>query len=172
MHLSTTRIASCNMTSFLVLNHERVRYCNGPLKPYDTNWWDPLANDNINHLQGASTLHLQKLDDSSSKEPISTHAKRATWTLAQKADLQSIVKHNCKHLSANRQRSYCSFFIQYELPFDGILDGWKNKPVFFQWKVWTTHHGQASQYQRYTRYPHLKGWEIVYTGGTEATASA
>jgi hypothetical protein len=31
MQLSTTRIVSCNMTSFLVLNHERVRYCNGLL---------------------------------------------------------------------------------------------------------------------------------------------
>jgi hypothetical protein len=29
----------------------------------------------------------------------------------QKADLQSIVKHNCKHLSANQQKSYRSFFI-------------------------------------------------------------
>ncbi len=30
---STTRIVSHYMTSFLVLNHERVRYCNGLLKP-------------------------------------------------------------------------------------------------------------------------------------------
>ncbi len=28
MWLSMTRIVSHNMTSFLVLNHERVRYCN------------------------------------------------------------------------------------------------------------------------------------------------
>jgi hypothetical protein len=54
---------------------------------------------------------LQKLDDSLAKEPISTHAKCETWTLAQKADLQSIVKHNGKHLGANRQKGYCSFFI-------------------------------------------------------------
>ncbi len=26
-------------------------------------------------------FHLQKLDDSLAKEPVSTHAKRATWTL-------------------------------------------------------------------------------------------
>jgi hypothetical protein len=143
MRLSTTWIVSCNRISFLVLNHERVRYPNGPLKPYDNNWWDHLANDNINHLRGASTLCLQKLVDSLAKEPISTHAKHATWTLAQKTDLQSIVKHNCKHLSENHQRSYCSLFIQYESPFDGILDGWKNTPVSFQWEVWTTHHGQA-----------------------------
>jgi hypothetical protein len=30
---STTRIVSHYMTSFLVLNHERVRYCNGLSKP-------------------------------------------------------------------------------------------------------------------------------------------
>ncbi len=30
--------------------------------------------------KGASTLHLQKLDNSLAKEPISTHAKCATWT--------------------------------------------------------------------------------------------
>ncbi len=81
MGLSTTRIVSCNMTSFLVLNHERVRYCNGLWKPNDNLWWDHLANDSINHLPGASTLRLQKLDNSLAKEPISTHAKQATWTL-------------------------------------------------------------------------------------------
>ncbi len=73
-----------------------------------------LANDSINHLQGASTLRVQKLNNSLAMEPISTHAKSATWMLDtkdKKADLQSIVKENCKHLSANRQRSYCNFFI-------------------------------------------------------------
>jgi hypothetical protein len=30
---------------------------------------------------------------------------------------------------------------------------------------------KLSQCQRYTRFPHLKGREVVYTGGTEATAS-
>ncbi len=33
MRTSTTRIVNHYMTSFLVLNHERVRYCNGLLKP-------------------------------------------------------------------------------------------------------------------------------------------
>jgi hypothetical protein len=32
VRLSTTRILSHYMTSFLVPNHERVRYCNGLLK--------------------------------------------------------------------------------------------------------------------------------------------
>ncbi len=47
----------------------------------DNHWWDHLANDNSNHLRGASTLRLQKLHNSLAKEPISTHTKRATWTL-------------------------------------------------------------------------------------------
>jgi hypothetical protein len=51
----------------------------------NNHWWDHLANDNINHLQGASTLRMQKLDNSLAKEPISTHAKHATWTLDTKA---------------------------------------------------------------------------------------
>jgi hypothetical protein len=52
----------------------------------------------------ASTLRMQKLDNSLAKEPMSTRAKRATWTLDtkdKKADLQSIFEDNCKHLSAN-----------------------------------------------------------------------
>ncbi len=172
MQSSTTRIVSCNMTSFLVLNHERVRCCNGTLKPNNNPWCDHLDNDNINHLQDASTLRLQKLYDSLAKEPISTHAKRATWMLAQKADLQSIVKHICKHLSENCQRSYFNFLIYYELPFDGILDSWKNKPVSFQWKAWITHHGQAFPVLKiHNRFHHLKGCKVVYTGGNEATAS-
>ncbi len=114
MWLSTKRIVSRNMTSFLVLNHERVRYHNRLLKPNDNHWWDHLANDIINHLQSASTLHLQKLDNSLAKEPMTTHDKHATWMLDTKeikADLQLIVKDNCKHLNANRQRSYCSLYI-------------------------------------------------------------
>jgi hypothetical protein len=71
----------------------------------------PVITSTICETLDASTLRLPKLDDSLAKELISTHAIRAIWTLAQKADLQLIVKHNCKHLSANHQRSYCSFFI-------------------------------------------------------------
>jgi hypothetical protein len=44
-------------------------------------WWDHIANDNINYLWGATTLRLQKLNNSLAKEPKSTHAKCATWTL-------------------------------------------------------------------------------------------
>ncbi len=30
----------------------------------NNHWWDHIANDNINHLQGANTLRLQKLNNS------------------------------------------------------------------------------------------------------------
>jgi hypothetical protein len=84
MQLSTTRIVSGNMTSFLVLNHERVRYHSGLLKPNDNRCCDHIANDNINHLQDASKLCLQKLNDSLAKKPMSTQAKSATWMLSTK----------------------------------------------------------------------------------------
>ncbi len=141
--------------------YEWVRYCNGLLKPYENNWWDHLANDNINHLQGASTLRLKKLDDNDSlvKEPISTHAKRATWTHDTKNKKQisgQLSNTITRHLSANRQRSYCSFFIWYESPFDGILDGWKNKSISFWWKAWTTHQSQAFPVSKIHKIPSPK----------------
>jgi hypothetical protein len=63
---------------------------------------------NINHLQGASMLRALNLINSLAMEPQSTQDanKRAMWILDakyKKADLQSIIKENCKHLSANRQ---------------------------------------------------------------------
>ncbi len=64
---------------------------------------------NINHLQGASTLCALNLNHSLAIEPKSTQdaTKRAMWILDTKykrADLQSVVKDNCKHLSANQQK--------------------------------------------------------------------
>ncbi len=47
----------------------------------NNHWWDHIANDSINHLQDTSTLSVQKLSNSLAKEPISTHAKHATWML-------------------------------------------------------------------------------------------
>jgi hypothetical protein len=63
--------------------------------------------------KNSSTLRMQKLNDSLAKEPRITHCanNRATWMLDtkdKKADLQSIAKDKCKHLSVDRQRSYCS----------------------------------------------------------------
>jgi hypothetical protein len=62
-----------------------------------------LQMQNINYLQGFSTLHLLRLNQSLAMEPQSTQdaTKRVMWILDtkyQKTDLQSIVRDNCKHL--------------------------------------------------------------------------
>jgi hypothetical protein len=50
----------------------------------------------------------------------------------QKADLQSIVRDNCKHLSADQQKKLLQLVKKYELFFDGKLGDWKTKPVSYQ----------------------------------------
>ena len=104
---------------------------------------------NINHLQGHSILRVLKLNNSLAKEPISTQdaTKRAVRILDakyNKADLQSIVKNNCKHLSADQQNKLLQLLIKYESLFDGTLGDWKTKPVSFQLKEGSKpYHGRA-----------------------------
>ena len=67
----------------------------------------------INYLQGSSTLHALRLNHSLAMEPQSTqdatkHVTRILDAKYKKADLQAIVRDNCKHLSAINKRSYCS----------------------------------------------------------------
>ncbi len=69
---------------------------------------------NINNLQGSSILRALKHNHSLAMEPQSTHdatqcATRILDAKYSKADLQSLVRDNCKHLSADQQKSYCSF---------------------------------------------------------------
>jgi hypothetical protein len=47
----------------------------------------------------------------------------------QKADLHSIVKDDCKHLSANQQKKLLQLLKKYESLFDGTLGDWKTKPT-------------------------------------------
>ena len=68
-----------------------------------------LPMQNINYLQGTSMLRVLKLNHSLAMEPHSTQdaTKRVTQILDanyQKADLQSIVRDNCKHLIADQQK--------------------------------------------------------------------
>jgi hypothetical protein len=98
-----------------------------------------LPMQNINYLQGSSTLHALRLNHSLAMEPQSTQdaTKRVTRILDakyQKADLQSIVRDNCKHLSANQQKKLLQLLKKYESLFDGTLGDWKTKPVAFQLK--------------------------------------
>jgi hypothetical protein len=89
---------------------------------------------NINYLQGSRTLCALKLNHSLATEPHSTHdaTKHVTRILDakyKKADLQSTVRDNCKHLSANQQKKLLQLLKKYELLFDGTLGDWKTKPI-------------------------------------------
>jgi hypothetical protein len=93
----------------------------------------------INLLQGSSTLCALKLSNSLAKEPLSTldATKPVTRILDAKfakADLQSIVKNNCKHLSADHPKKLLQRLVKFESLFDGTLGDWKTKPVSFQLK--------------------------------------
>jgi hypothetical protein len=64
---------------------------------------------NINNLQGASIIRALKHNHSLAMEPQSTQdttqrAKRILDAKYSKADLQSVVKDDCKHLSADHQK--------------------------------------------------------------------
>ncbi len=89
-----------------------------------------LSMRNINLLQDISTLHELKLNNSLAREPLNTldAAKCVTPILDAKyakADLQSIVKNNCKHLSANHQKKLLQLLVKFESLFDGTLGDWK-----------------------------------------------
>jgi hypothetical protein len=75
-------------------------------------------------LQGSSTLRVLKLNHSLAMGPHSTHdaTTRVKWILDvkyMKSDLQSIVRDDCKHLSANQQKKLLQLLKKYELLFDG-----------------------------------------------------
>jgi hypothetical protein len=81
---------------------------------------------NINDLQGSSILHALKHNHSLAMEPQSTQdaTQRATWILDakfSKADLQSVVRDNYKHLSANQQKKLLQLLKKYESLFDCTL---------------------------------------------------
>jgi hypothetical protein len=68
-----------------------------------------LPMQNINYLQGSSTLHALKLNHSLAMEPHSTMdvTKCVIGILDakyKKIDLQLIVRDNCKHLSTDQQK--------------------------------------------------------------------
>jgi hypothetical protein len=108
-----------------------------------------LPMQNINYLQGSSTLRALKLNHSLAMEPHSTQddTKHATWILDakfEKAELQSIVRDNCKHLSTNQQKKLLQLLKEYELLFESILGDWKTKPDLFHLREGVSpYHGQA-----------------------------
>ncbi len=95
-------------------------------------------------------------------EPQSTqdatkHVTRILDAKYQKADLQSIVKDKCKHVSADRQKKSLQLLTKYESLFDGTLGDWKTKPVSFQLKEgYHPTMAELSQCQKSTKKPSKK----------------
>ncbi len=85
-----------------------------------------------------------------------------------KADLLSIVRNNCKYLSANHQKKLLQLLIKYELLFDGTLGDWKTTPVSFQVKEENTTLWLSFPSAKNTQDTLIKG---CINWGTEATAS-
>ncbi len=84
----------------------------------------------INNLQGSSILQALRHNHSLAMELQSTQdaTKPATWVLDakySKADLQSVLRDNCKHLSANQQKKLLQLLKKYESLFNGTLGDWK-----------------------------------------------
>ncbi len=95
---------------------------------------------------------MQKLNNSSAKEPISTQCanKCATWMLD---TIKSRSPVDCqKHMQASQCRLSKKLLQQLinELPFDGTLDDWKTKPVSFQQRKRIPHYSRAFLVQKNT----------------------
>jgi hypothetical protein len=108
-----------------------------------------LQIQNINHLQGISMLCALKLNHSLAMELHSTqdatnHVMQILDAKYEKADLQSIVRDDCKHLSTNQQMRLMQLPKKYEMLFEGTLGDWKTKPVSFQLREGVSlYHGKA-----------------------------
>jgi hypothetical protein len=108
-----------------------------------------LPMQNINYLQGSSSLCALKLNHSLAMELHCTkdatkHVTQILDAKYQKADLQSIVRDNCNHLSTDQQNKLLQLFKKYEPLFDCTLGDWRTKPVSFQLKNGvSSYHGQA-----------------------------
>jgi hypothetical protein len=108
-----------------------------------------LPMQNINYLHDSSTLCVLKLNHGLAMEPHSTQdaTKRVMRVLdakCQKADIQSIVRDNYKHLSADKQKKLLQLLKKYESLFDGTLGDWKTKTILFQLREGVSpYHGQA-----------------------------
>jgi hypothetical protein len=130
-----------------------------------------LPMQNIKYLQGSSILRALKLNHSLAMELHSTHdaTKHVTWILDakyQKADLQSIVGDNCKHLSANHQKKLLQLLKKYELLFDSTLGDWKTKLVLFQLREYHPTMAKLSQRQKSIKTrPSSKKWRDCVNWG-------
>jgi hypothetical protein len=93
----------------------------------------------INKLQGASMPKALWHNHSLAMEPQSTqdttnHATQILDANYKKADLQLVVRDNCKHLKVDQQKQLLQLLRKCESLFNGTLGDWKTKPVSFQLK--------------------------------------
>jgi hypothetical protein len=95
---------------------------------------------NINNLQlKPSISRVLKLNSSFAQEPASTRnaTKRVVEIFDAKydrADLPSIVKNNCAHLSTSHRNLLLVLLLKFEELFKGMLGDWKLPPVSFELK--------------------------------------
>ncbi len=95
---------------------------------------------NINNLQLKPSIFMAlKLNSSFAQDPASTH--NATKHIVEKldakydkADLPSIVKNNCAHLSTSHCNLLLALLLKFEELFDGTLGDWKLPPNSFELK--------------------------------------
>jgi hypothetical protein len=90
----------------------------------------------INNLPGSCILRAIKHNHSLALESQCTQdtthcAMQILDAKYCKADLQSVVRDKCKHLSANQQKKLLQLLKKYESLFSGTLGDWKTKPDFF-----------------------------------------
>jgi hypothetical protein len=91
-----------------------------------------LPTRDINKLQGSSMLKALRHNRSLAMELQSTQnaTNRATQILDasyKKADLQSVIRDNCRHLKVDQQKQLLQLLKKYELLFNGTLGGLENK---------------------------------------------
>ncbi len=95
---------------------------------------------NINNLQVKSSIsRALKFNSNFAQEP--ERSCNATKCMVEildakynKADLPSIVKNNCVHLSTPHQNLLLPLLLKYKELFGGMLGDWKLPPVFFELK--------------------------------------
>jgi hypothetical protein len=95
---------------------------------------------NINNMQLKPSISRALTQNTClAQEPVSTrnttkHVMEILDAKYYKADLPSIVKNNCSHLSTSHCNSLLSLLLKFEELFDGMLGDWKLPPVSFELK--------------------------------------
>ncbi len=123
-------------------------------------------------LQALRNNHSLAMESQSTQDA----TKHAMWigdAKYNKADLQSVVRDNCKHLSDDQQKKLLQLIKKYESLFDGTLGDWKTKPVSFQLKEgMSPYHGRAFPVPKTHKDTHIKEVERLVKLGVLEWQSA